>query len=190
MSITDNWPFIGVAQNYTVAYDYDSSGNLIYQGWVQPGAAKSETGWRIMHQVFNASNKLTDVVWPQQSTAFNFIWNLRTTYDYGLGPGAAVYTAIILTSPNTTRWAITVNTVGDLITTPTAAGPSGAYDIGSLVLEDSTSVFWDVTVTNIGDLVTTAGGSATNALSSISISDSSGRAWVLTVIPAGNLVTT
>ena len=78
----DVWPFIMGSTNYTLAFDYDGSGNQIYVGWAQPGTAQGSTGWRIMKQVFNGSQQLTDVQWPSASTAFNFIWTSRTGYTY------------------------------------------------------------------------------------------------------------
>lgn len=189
MSITDTWPFTQIAQNYAIAYDYDSNGNLIYQGWSQPGALKTDTAWRIMHQVFNASNKVTDLGWAQSSTAFNYVWALRTQYNYGISPAQTSYTAIVLTSPNTTRWTIIPNTSGNLVTTPQASGPAGAYDIGGLTLIDINNVFWGVTISNAGNLITTSGASPVNALDSILVLDASLRAWTLTVNTIGDLVT-
>lgn len=82
MAINDVWPFILGATNQTMKFDYDGSGNQIYVGWVQPGFATSDTGWRIMKQTFNASQQLTDITWPSASTAFNFIWDNRSVYVY------------------------------------------------------------------------------------------------------------
>jgi hypothetical protein len=189
MGRNEVWPFIGIAENYTIAYDYDSSGNQTYQGWCQPGLLKTDTGWRIMRSVYNAGGHQTDTVWPNQSTAFDFIWNLRTTYDYGLGP-ATVYPAFILTSLNTTRWSVTVTTNGNLVTTPQASGPVGAYEPSSIVLQDPNSVFWTVTISNGGNLITTSGGIAAGALASIAITDAASRIWIVTVSITGDLVTT
>lgn len=82
MATTDTWPFFQAGTNLTLAFDYDGSGNQIYVGWAPAGTAQASTGWRIMKQVFNASNQVTDIQWPSASPAFNFIWNSRTTYTY------------------------------------------------------------------------------------------------------------
>jgi YD repeat-containing protein len=79
----DVWPFIQGGTNYTMKFDYDASGNMIYTGWAQTGSATSDAAWRIMQQTFNGSNQLTDVKWPNGSTAFNAIWDSRASaYTY------------------------------------------------------------------------------------------------------------
>lgn len=82
MATTDVWMFVMGSTNFTLAFDYDGSGNQIYIGWAQPGTAKSSATWRIMKQVFNGSNQTTDIQWPSASTAFSFIWDNRATYTY------------------------------------------------------------------------------------------------------------
>jgi hypothetical protein len=79
----DVWPFISGGTNYTMKFDYDGSGNQIYVGWAQTGSASSDSAWRIMQQTFNGSNQLTDVKWPNGSTAFGFVWDNRASaYTY------------------------------------------------------------------------------------------------------------
>jgi hypothetical protein len=78
----DVWPFISGGTNFTMAFDYDANGNQIYVGWAQTGTSQSIAGWRIMQQVFNASNQVTQILWPNGSTGFGLIWTNRTTYSY------------------------------------------------------------------------------------------------------------
>ena len=82
MAITDVWPFVLGGTNFTIKWDYDANGNSIYIGWAQPGAATSDTAWRIMQQTFNGNNQMTDSKWPSASTSFSFVWDNRTTYTY------------------------------------------------------------------------------------------------------------
>lgn len=79
---TDVWAFISGSTNFTIAFDYDGSGNQIYVGWAQPGTSQSASGWRIMQQVFNGSNQAVSILWPNASTGFSFTWANRVTYSY------------------------------------------------------------------------------------------------------------
>ena len=83
MATPDTWPFLSGGTNYTMAFDYDVNGNQIYVGWAQPGANQSDaTSWRIMQQVFNGSNQVTQILWPNASTGFGFQWTNRANYSY------------------------------------------------------------------------------------------------------------
>lgn len=82
MSIPATGPFIAGANNYTLKFDYDGTGNQIYVGWSQPGTSTSQPFWRIMKQTFNGSNQVTDITWPGGSTGFGSVWDSRTTYSY------------------------------------------------------------------------------------------------------------
>lgn len=83
MAINDVWPFISGTTNFTMKFDYDASGNQLYVGWIQTGGISSDSNWRIMKQVFNGSNQVTDIQWPNASTAFSFVWDNRATaYTY------------------------------------------------------------------------------------------------------------
>ena len=78
----DVWPFVQGATNYTMKFDYDGNNNMIYCGWAQTGSASSDSAWRIMQQTFNGSNLMTDIKWPNGSTAFGFIWDNRAALSY------------------------------------------------------------------------------------------------------------
>jgi hypothetical protein len=82
MAINDVWPFISGTTNFTMKFDYDGSGNMIYTGWAQTGTLSSESNWRIMKQTFNGSSQLTDIQWPNGSTAFSFVWDNRAALTY------------------------------------------------------------------------------------------------------------
>ena len=79
----DTWPFFQGATNFTMKFDFDANGNMIYCGWAQVGSASSDSAWRIMQQTFNGSNQMTDLKWCNGSTGFGFVWDNRATaYTY------------------------------------------------------------------------------------------------------------
>lgn len=78
----DVWPFILGSTNQTIKSDYDGGGNQIFVAWAQPGSVTSDPVWRIMKQTFNGNQQMTDIQWPNASTAFSFVWDLRATYVY------------------------------------------------------------------------------------------------------------
>ena len=78
----DVWPFIQGSTNFTMKFDFDGNGNMIYTGWAQTGSASSDSAWRIMQQTFNGTNQMTDIKWPNGSTAFGFIWDNRASLSY------------------------------------------------------------------------------------------------------------
>lgn len=171
-----------------MAFEVDASGNQIYIGWSQPGLSKALTGWRIMKQVFDSNNNLTDTQWPENSTAFNFVWSLRTTYSYGIADSA--YAAFALISPNGTRWVITVLPPnGNLYSVAQLTGPADVYEPSGITLRDSSGGTWDLFISNAGNLITTPGTSGT-VLQSLSLYDSVNTNWTLTVSITGDLTTT
>lgn len=80
--MADTGPFIQAGTNFTMKFDYDINGNQIYVGWAQTGTLSSASTWRIMQQVFNGSNQVTDIKWPGGSTGFGLIWDNRASYSY------------------------------------------------------------------------------------------------------------
>ena len=65
------------------AFDYDGSGNLIYQGQATPGSSKSAAVWKISKLIYNGSNQLIDVLLADGDILENNIWNNRaTTQEY------------------------------------------------------------------------------------------------------------
>lgn len=112
----------------------------------------------------------------------------------GSGGGASVgggsYPAFILEDSSAVRWAVTVNTSGNLVTTVTPSGPSGALSLHSVILEDPTGLLWQVTILTSGNLVTTLYEGFIPSIDKIILRDSDSISWILTVSSEGNLVTT
>ena len=72
---------VEVHNNYTIAIDYDGSGNMIYVGKAYLGSSKADGVWSIRKFVYNGSN-LTDIQWANGDGAFNNIWNNRVSISY------------------------------------------------------------------------------------------------------------
>ena len=62
--------------------DYDGNGNILYYGIAVPGSLDSEAKWKIYKYTYNASGKMSKTRLAQGETAFNKVWDLRTTYTY------------------------------------------------------------------------------------------------------------
>jgi hypothetical protein len=67
---------------YSVAVEYDASGNPIYVGEAKPGTPKDSQGWRIKFITFDPMNNPTDVQWAKGNINFDKIWDDRKTYIY------------------------------------------------------------------------------------------------------------
>lgn len=76
------WQFDSSQGNLIVKIDYDVNSNAIYQGWAAPGTATSDTGWRIVKNTYDGSNRFTGSTFPSAAPSFGFIWDNRTTYSY------------------------------------------------------------------------------------------------------------
>ena len=68
--------------NDQIVISYDANNNAQYVGQSRPGAATSDSLWRIKLLTYNASNLLTNVQWPGGSPAYGFVWDNRSTYTY------------------------------------------------------------------------------------------------------------
>ena len=62
-------------------FDYDGSGNLIYEGWAAPGLATSAAVWAIKQNTYSGAN-LTAVKWAVGDSAFTNIWDNRAGLSY------------------------------------------------------------------------------------------------------------
>lgn len=67
---------------YTLAFDYDGSGNLVYLGRAAPGTAKSAAGWQIQRLPVDGLNNTTDCQFANGVTAFDQVWNNRASLSY------------------------------------------------------------------------------------------------------------
>ena len=67
---------------YTVALDYNASGNLIYFGKAAKGTSKAAAAWAIASLSYDADSNLTDIQWAAGNTRFDNVWNDRTSLSY------------------------------------------------------------------------------------------------------------
>lgn len=67
---------------YQKLYDYDGSGNLIYEGWAISGAASSAALWAIRKNTFDGSSRITASQWAGGDTAQTNIWDNRVSLSY------------------------------------------------------------------------------------------------------------
>ena len=62
-------------------YEYDASGNLLYEGFALPGTAETASGWIIAKYTWD-EHKLTGVTYAGGSAAQVSRWDLRAGYIY------------------------------------------------------------------------------------------------------------
>ncbi len=69
---------------YTKRFDYDGSGNLIYEGfaWAAGNFATSVANWAVKKYTYNGSNQLTLVQWANGASTQNNIWDNRAALSY------------------------------------------------------------------------------------------------------------
>lgn len=68
--------------------DYLSGTRVIYEGWSDAHNADSSATWQIVKHTYNASNRLTDSEWAQNSAGtptddFVHVWDNRASLTYG-----------------------------------------------------------------------------------------------------------
>mgnify|MGYP000399651144 CR=1 FL=1 len=100
------------------------------------------------------------------------------------------YPAFILTDSSSVRWSVTVLTTGNLMTTATPSGPSGALSMHSIILKDPNGLLWEVTILPTGHLVTTPYSGYIPGIEKILLVDDDDITWIVSVSDAGNLITT
>lgn len=61
---------------YQKAYDYDSAGNCIYEGWALSGAATSDAAWAIVEKDYDGTNLVSEQ-WCGGTTAMSYSWDNR-----------------------------------------------------------------------------------------------------------------
>lgn len=70
---------VGVSQNIPVErYDYDSNGNLIYEGIAPYGSLASDAAWLIRRTTYDGNNNL---ILKESSLGYQ-IWNNRAAISY------------------------------------------------------------------------------------------------------------
>jgi len=74
---------MGIADfaQYTLANDFDGSGNPIYVGRAAPGSSKASAVWQIRKLTYSGTNP-TDYQYANGSTAFNAVWDNRAALSY------------------------------------------------------------------------------------------------------------
>lgn len=69
------------ANAFQKAYDYDSDGNLIYEGWAAPGVLASQPHWAICAYTYTGAN-VTGTTWADGNTEQDNTWDDRTRLTY------------------------------------------------------------------------------------------------------------
>lgn len=94
------------------------------------------------------------------------------------------YSAIILYDSSLVRWAVTIGSDGNLVTTVTPSGPSNVLEVDPLVLQSDNGTLYQLTIATSGNLITTVVGSAASPYTTIQVGN-----YSLSVSNAGNLIT-
>jgi hypothetical protein len=79
----DSLPDAPSATPYTRRFDYDGSGNLIYEGWAraQGNPASSSPVWAIKKYTYTSGN-ITLAQWASGNSAEKQIWDNRAALSY------------------------------------------------------------------------------------------------------------
>jgi len=73
---------LALQNNYTMAVEYDGSGNAIYVGIAAIGSSKGALVWQIKKITYDASNNATDIQWASGVQTFTKEWDERANYQY------------------------------------------------------------------------------------------------------------
>ena len=76
--VSDNAP---TSNPFTRMYDYDGSGNMIYEGWAVPGTPASSPAWAIRKYTYSGGLLQTSQ-WAYGTSALSFVWNNRASFPY------------------------------------------------------------------------------------------------------------
>ena len=71
-----------VHAGFTLAFDYNTTGDLIYFGKAEKGATKAAATWTIMKLTYDFNSQLTDIQWADGNNKFDNVWNDRATLAY------------------------------------------------------------------------------------------------------------
>ena len=64
--------------------DINSTGDVIYTGWAEPGTATSSASWRIKKTVITAPDDDVEELFANNSSDFVHIWDDRTSLSYSI----------------------------------------------------------------------------------------------------------
>lgn len=168
--------------------DVACSSQVLYGGTVYLGASTAYDGTATTSHSVQLSGLIPNLTYYLRVQSFYIdAVSISGLYSFQITES---YHALILRSPDSTRWAVTVTTDGNLDTEETATGPAGCYEPSSIIFRDSENNCWEVAIQDSGNLETTAVAENPNALSSISLEDSGAVIWAVSVSIDGNLVTT
>lgn len=95
--------------------------------------------------------------------------------------------AIILFDSNGVRYAVSVNSSGQVIKQARINGPQNALQLNALVMKDSTGIYWTIGIDTSGNFTKAQTGAFPQALSEVVLLDENGKAWVTTVNTNGDL---
>jgi hypothetical protein len=107
----------------------------------------------------------------------------------GVEPVISGTTGLVFYDTDNVRWAMTVDTNGDLQIAAKKTGPYGFVYLDPLVLQDSDGVYWTVTINTDGEYQTEINGTFQESVQQIVLKDTNGRSWVLTISTEGVLQT-
>ena len=68
--------------SYSLALDYDATGNLIYFGRAEKGALQSAAVWAINRLDYDVNDNLISILWADGNGSFDNVWNNRTVLSY------------------------------------------------------------------------------------------------------------
>lgn len=65
-----------------VQISYDGSNNIQYVGFARPGAATSDSIWRILKLTYDVNSNLTNVQYASGSPSYSQIWDNKAALTY------------------------------------------------------------------------------------------------------------
>lgn len=77
-------PVLALVNSYSIRYDYDISGNMIYVGYTDVGkcALIANTVWSIIKYTYDGSNNLISKAYADGDLLFDNIWDDRVSLSY------------------------------------------------------------------------------------------------------------
>lgn len=77
-------PVLALVSSYSIRYDYDGNGNLLYVGYTDLGNFNDTNNsvWSIIKYSYDGSNNLIGKTYADGDLLFDNIWNDRITLSY------------------------------------------------------------------------------------------------------------